>query len=172
MSDNLRIWDAVPGCPDYGYDLDWNVYRVTPALGTFSGRKCKSYTTKEGRIAWNLRGPDGRPKTVFRSAIVCTHFHGPRPNGMFALHGNGDPTDDSKDNLRWGTQKENMADRKSHGREPRLIGERHGMAKLTAKQVAYVRASKARHVDLAKELNVSASLIHHIRIGLIWKEAA
>lgn len=172
MSDNLTTLPAVPGCPDYCHDLEWNVYRRTFKVGTAVGRMCKPYITSEGRTAWNLRDENGRPKTIFRSAIVCTYAHGPRPDGKLALHNNGDPTDDRPDNLRWGTQKENMADRKAHGRQPRLVGETHPRAKLTIEQVRFVRRSDARHVDLARQFGVSASLIHHIRIGLIWKEAA
>ena len=163
---------VVPGYPNYCYDLGWNVYRRTPAPSTYVGRKCGQWFNGEGRAVWTLYGTDGRAHVVFRSAVVCTHFHGSRPEGMFALHNDGDPANDSEDNLRWGTHTENMADKKRHGTEPDYRGERHPGAKLTEVDVRYIRSSSARHCDLARELGVKPATVEHVRKRIIWKDVA
>ena len=41
--------------------------------------------------------------------LVCEAFHGPAPDGMtVVLHLNEDALDNRPENLRWGTQKENL----------------------------------------------------------------
>ena len=60
-------------------------------------------------------GPDrSRVKKLVHN-LVCEAFHGPRPDGMFALHKDDDPINASEDNLYWGTSKENGHDRVSNG---------------------------------------------------------
>lgn len=161
----------VPGFPDYCYDTGWNIYRRTPALGTYVGRPSRPFVNREGRVAWTLKR-NGRQGTLFRAALVCAHFHGPRPSGMYALHGNGDPSDDRRENLRWGTHKDNMQDRVRHGRHPMLSGSRHGRATLTEDAVRLIRSSAAKHTELAKLYGVHPTTIGHVRNRMIWKDVS
>lgn len=46
--------------------------------------------------------------------LVLTAFHGPRSEGMVARHLDGNPVNNSIDNLTWGTVKENQNDRHRH----------------------------------------------------------
>lgn len=48
--------------------------------------------------------------------LVMEAFVGPRPSGMEICHGNGDPSDNRLDNLRYDTRSANQFDRISHGR--------------------------------------------------------
>lgn len=52
----------------------------------------------------------GRLKRTFKIArLVCEAFHGPAPSGMsVTIHIDEDPTNNRPENLRWGTQKENL----------------------------------------------------------------
>lgn len=59
-------------------------------------------------------------------------------------------------NVRWATPKQNARNRST--------------TKLTAEQVRQILESSARHVDLAKQFNVSAKLIGNIKAGLRWKQ--
>lgn len=62
----------------------------------------------------NLRRPE---LSCFVSLhhLVLFAFIGPRPEGMEALHGDGDRLNARASNLRWGTRSENVADAISHG---------------------------------------------------------
>lgn len=83
--------------------------------------------TKSGKVS--------RPK-VHR--LVLEAFVGPKPAGLQACHANGIRTDNRPCNLRWDTYAGNLADRDRHGS---VKGERNGRAKLTAKDVADIRAA-------------------------------
>jgi hypothetical protein len=47
--------------------------------------------------------------------LVMAAFVGPRPAGLEVLHGNGDPTDNRRANLRYGTRSANALDAVAHG---------------------------------------------------------
>ena len=57
----------------------------------------------------------GKQSVMLVHRLVLLTFIGPAPDGMEALHGNGDPKDNSISNLRWGTHAENQADQVAHG---------------------------------------------------------
>lgn len=196
-ADLARVaWDAVQssrhpklvslaglGFPDYGYTADFNVVRTTAARGTRIGKLMKPFIDVFGYVNWRLCASDGRSRAVRRSAIVCTHYHGPRPKGMLALHGDGNPQNDSRDNLRWGTPAENMADMVRHGRAGRTRGmrhgsrtkpesvcrgEAHGMAKITEEQARAIHASRESGPALSRKYGVGVSRINQIKNGQGW----
>ncbi|WHP18827.1 NUMOD4 motif-containing HNH endonuclease [Cellulomonas sp. ES6] len=47
--------------------------------------------------------------------LVLESFVGPRPDGMEACHGDGDPGNNRLSNLRWDTHESNMDDQRRHG---------------------------------------------------------
>lgn len=59
---------------------------------------------------------DGIKKKRAVHLLVLESFTGPRPEGEQACHNDGNNTNNSADNLRWDTPKENVADIKRHGR--------------------------------------------------------
>lgn len=60
----------------------------------------------------------GKTTSVSLSVLVCTAFHGPRPDNIGGdtdvecMHLNGDSLDNRAENLRWGTHTENMNEKK------------------------------------------------------------
>lgn len=56
---------------------------------------------------------DGRKRKIHD--LVLQAFIGPRPLGAVTRHLDNDPTNNRVENLRWGTQRENMLDRVEHG---------------------------------------------------------
>lgn len=121
----------------------------------------------KGYLVITVRLPNGRRTTTTAHAIVCEAFHGPPPApGMDAAHGNGDPTDNRPENLRWATRKQNMADRIDHGTNGR---------KLTRADVDAIRATPRRHGDraeLAERYGVTPTMISHIRSRRVWRTPA
>lgn len=67
-----------------------------------------------GHLHVNLK-TQARKRTVAVHALVLEAFVGPRPDGLECLHGDGDPTNNRLDNLRWGTRSENNLDAVRHG---------------------------------------------------------
>ena len=79
--------------------------------------------------------------------------------------------------LRWGTQRENMADmgRLGRGKTPRLKGAEHPMAVLSGADIASIRAApKVRGSGraLARQYGVTEGTIWRIRSGRLWRVAA
>jgi hypothetical protein len=66
-----------------------------------------------------------------------------------------------------GTHMENMRDRNLRNRTAK--GTRHGRCKLTEEQVLQIRASDEKGVVLAKQFNVSTTIISRIKAGQSWK---
>lgn len=115
---------------------------------------------------------DGSQKTKRVHVLVCEAFHGVRPDGKMALHGDGDKLNNAKTNLRWGTHQENMDDRTTHGTGVRGVQSPH--AALTLSQVKMIRRRYKRFsrsngaVALARELGVSATCITNAAKGATY----
>lgn len=111
-----------------------------------------------------LRTPSGKKKMRRVARLILTAFEGPSPNGMQACHKNGIKTDNRIDNLRWGTCKSNIADKKTHGTQ--LTGLRHPWSKLTAAKVKEIRARYAAggltYRQIAEQYGVSESTVGNV----------
>lgn len=81
-------------------------------------------------VQWHTNG-----KRVSRLLhnLILEAFVGPRPGSILewdGCHGDGNPANCRLDNLRWGTRKENMDDRKRHGHtKPERLFEMRGGVK-------------------------------------------
>lgn len=111
--------------------------------------------------------------------LVLWAFVGRCPEGQETCHGNGNPTDNRLENLRWGTRKQNADDRARHGTSP--VGERNPAAKLTLEQVAEIRrlwcstkylsrkdSARWTQQRLSEMFDVSLPLISFIVNNKIW----
>lgn len=101
--------------------------------------------------------------------LVLIAFVGPPPPGEEACHGDGDPANNRKTNLRWGTRKSNHADKKLHGTS--MTGERHPGAKLTDATVRLMRqrvAEGAAPSTLGAEFGMSQMAAYRAATGKSW----
>ncbi len=110
---------------------------------------------------------NGRFRRV--SGLVAEAFIGPRPEGRQVCHNDGNKRNDSVENLRYGTPKENCADRRRHGTE--VLGIKKALAKLNPADVKLIRKSRniVSQRQLAKDYGVSANTIKQVQLGRIWK---
>jgi len=100
--------------------------------------------------------------------IMYTYIYGDIPsNRPLILHRCDNPKCCNPTHLYAGTIHNNVDDRIKRNRSK--IGEKHGMAKLTEKQVLEIRASKETQRVLAKRFNVSQINIGRIKNRKIWK---
>lgn len=132
-------------------------------------------------LAQNLSGPRAlvtlsKHNVVSTHAVhllVCRAFHGPKPiDKDVAAHWDGDGFNNREDNLRWATFVENEEDKRRHDRHG--AGERNPSVKLTAAQVAEIRARYVKRYGagaaLAREFGVSNTQLHDIVHAKGWSE--
>lgn len=127
----------------------------------------------DGYRRCNLYDGKGGTRNVAVHVLMCASWHGARPEGAQVRHLNGVRTDNSKDNLRWGTAKENYDDMTAHGTRAVLRGEDNHFTKLTEAQVVDIRTRKAASKwELAEEYGVSPSTVYQIRARRTWRHVA
>lgn len=91
---------------------------------------------------------NGKMRAKKVHSLVLETFVGPKPEGMQCRHLDGNRKNNELTNLRWGTQKENEADKTTHG--TLMVGEKHHMSKLTNQQTAEIRKIAAEGITKTK----------------------
>jgi len=136
--------------------VGWEMAYEVSSLGRvrrISGKDCRNRTW-QGRILKPRINKSGRPmvclsyktsKTALVHTLVCEAFHGPRPDGYETAHNDGDPSNNSAQNLRWATRSENEADKIKHGTIP--VGERNGRHTKPWRTARGERANKSALTD-------------------------
>ena len=135
---------------------------------TMRPRPVKGNRTKSGYMRVYLYLPNGR-RNVFLHVLVLEAFRGPRPKGYVSRHLDGNPENNSLDNLVWGTYEENTADMKRHGTV--ILGEKCLAAKLTGTQVLAIVDEKKTgkmNTEIAKNYPVTPQNIGDIVRGNTW----
>lgn len=113
--------------------------------------------------------------------LVCAAFNGlPRNDKLVAAHADNDKTNNGVFNLRWASQKDNIADKWIH--DTMLRGEKHPLATVSAEKVRQIRARwKSLRMDcgraprgsvlrLLDEFGIGRRCFEHIVYGTSWKE--
>jgi len=103
--------------------------------------------------------------------LVLEAWSGKRPRGKIACHGDGDPANNKRNNLRWDTYQANSADAKRHG--TLYNGERHHSARLTAKDVLAIRKRidvGEAHWHIGKDYGVSSNAVWKIAQNMSWTQ--
>lgn len=156
-------WKTVADAPEYEVSENGeirSVYTMRPLVGGISksGYRKLVLCTRGTRIHRRV------------CALVCIAFHGPRPPGHVTRHLDGVRTNDCAANLAWATQKENIADKVTHGTAQ--VGVKHPMAKLNDAIVREIRASPESASVLAARYGVTRTTIYSIRHRRIWTHIA
>lgn len=113
-----EIWKPVHSCPEIEASSLGRIRRksfskLMPRGGTrtYSGQPtygCKARTT--GIVGFRMIYRYRSLKRTFKvHKLVCEAFHGPKPFvGAIVLHKDDNPMNNRPENLKWGTQKENL----------------------------------------------------------------
>lgn len=157
---NEEIWKPVVGHEGW-YEVS-NLGRV---------RRCtilKPQVIRGGYLYVNLKKRCKSTKGIIHS-MVLKAFVGPRGDDKVCRHKDGVRTNNSLINLEWGTQKENISDKKKHGTH--FMGATHHNSVLTESEVISIRAlarSNFPHVALARRFRVTPAHIGHIVNRRAW----
>lgn len=121
------------------------------------------------RVAIRVKG---HTRSAPLHRILALTFIGPAPFAdAHVRHLDGDPLNNSLNNLAWGSAADNMQDMIRHGRT--LRGRLNHNAKLTAEQANEIASQKGRvsTAVLAKRFGVSRRLIRLVQSGQVWSHA-
>lgn len=141
----VRFWEKVKkskGC------WLWLGYKNPKGYGHISK---DGHVTGAHRVSWEL------------------HF-GPRPSGLLVLHKCDNPPCVRPSHLFLGTHLDNSRDKQKKGRGN--IGEKNGLAKLTAANVKRIRVLNERGYSqrkMAQEFNVTQATVSRAASGVHWK---
>lgn len=121
-----------------------------------------------------IRRPSGRSTTMRAHVLSLILSSGEDANGRLALHSCDNPPCCNPRHLRWGTQKDNVADMDARGRarRPILRGEQSPRAKLTQQLAGEIRcrygAGGVSQQALADEYGVSQFAVSQVILGRRW----
>jgi hypothetical protein len=179
---NEEEWRVIPKFQDYMVSSIGRVKRIRPDKNNHKVSELKISVTPRGYGCVCLCD-NGIHVTVRINRLVCTVFNGEPPTEKHhAAHNDGDVSNNSKDNLRWATGKENEADKRIHGTaaigdkhwskknpEKRAKGSRHGLSKLTEKDIPKIRSDKRFQRDIAADYGVTQRVIWSIKKRITWR---
>lgn len=113
----------------------------------------------------------GRHRNLSVHRAVFAAFHGEIPDGLLVRHTDGDSQNNALANLAVGTQADNIADRRRHGRG--MAGSANPAARLTTEDVTELRAWHATggvtYAEIASWYGVSAQTVGRAVRGQSWK---
>lgn len=156
-------YDNIPGFPGY---------YISKRGGLWSNRKNGQWKKLKPHLnkMWNryqctLRDSRGIRKLCKISRLVATvYLPNPSSTKLVIRHLDDNPLNNHVDNLRWGTQKQNMEDARKNGK---LRGSscKASRAKLSKKDLILIFKLKAKglyYKDIAKRLGVSVGTIGRV----------
>jgi len=108
-----------------------------------------------------------RNKLVYAHRLAWSVKNGPLPEGRVICHKCDNPGCVNPDHLFCGTVKDNSDDKIAKGRSNR--GSRHGMSKLSERDVVEIRHAQGSLRTIANKYGVKPMAIHCIKARKTWK---
>lgn len=142
-----------------------------PLTGGISRRSGKILSAakhwKSGRYHLSL-SLKGTAKNWDVHQLVARAFIGPPPDGKHVCHRDDNPERNFPSNLYYGTPKQNGRDKVRNNKS--CWGTRHHAARVTEEIAAGIWAKKGfeKMVDIARQYDVTVSLVSHIHHGWAW----
>lgn len=166
-------WRACPENDHYEVSSLGRVRRAVPARNTWAGRVLKPALRNGYPFVQFCKNNQVTSHSVHR--LVLNAFVGPCPEGMEAHHRNATKTDNCAENLEYRTPGDNNAESYRIGnRDAR--GEGNGQAKLTAKDVRFIRShspyERGLFTRLARRFGVSDTTVRDAAHGRTWGHLA
>lgn len=159
-------WEGVYSVSDLG-----RIRRDAGGRGAVAGRIITAKRNKKGYQYADLSRDDRKIRRLVHQ-LVAEAFLPARPSAEHhPNHIDADKTNNSVANLEWLTVPQNNAHARSLGLVPALSGEENGRAKLTAEQVAEIRALKGKvgQRRIAARFRVARTTVQWIHNGRNWR---
>ena len=124
---------------------------------------CEGEEDKYGHRRVTFSKPGFKKKRIMVHRLVLLAFAGDCPEGKEVCHNDGDPRNNSLDNLRYDTRSENQRDKFRMKNYPRQ--------KLTEENVAMIRGLLQDGIpvkEIAKRFNVGDRQIYYIKNNKQW----
>ena len=163
MTGDLRI---IPNLPQCKADSKGNIYRV---YHNKQLRKLVQHTDKDGYMIVRVQH-NGRRRSLKVHRLICSAFHGQCPVSMMSRHLDGERSNNSPDNLRWGTAQDNSDDKWQHG--TMCTKEKSGRARFTQTDVDLMRSRYANgeiQQTIADDFGTTQSRISEIVTRKTWQ---
>lgn len=174
----VEIWSAIPSFEGIYEASNLGSVRSLDRLVTYSNGVVRSYAGRVLKQSYQtyflvtLCDRD-RQSSYPVHGLVLSSFDGIRQDDRpHCRHLDGNAKNNALYNLRWGTAKENLDDRKAHGTSISLKGENHLFAKLNDNAVREIRNRSALGVqgkDIALEFGVSRATVSEILQRKAWR---
>lgn len=167
----------IPGYDGYMAGSDGSIWSCWKCFGTARGwertsqpqRQLRSQPVRSGHLKVTLYIA-GRRLHRYVHALVMFAFKGPRPYPKAEVrHLDGMASNNTPDNLVWGTHRENADDRIAHGRVPK--GCDNGKSKLTPPIVKAIvkRWLNGENVHtMVRDYKMSRPAIYGVLKGRVW----
>jgi hypothetical protein len=161
----------IPNYPNYCIEEDgtvWSFRHKEPKI-------LKQSTDHDGYNTIKLRNLEGKKILRVHRLVALTYIPNPNDYPIVCHKVESIPMNNHKDNLWWGTSKQNIQDMMKKGRRgiPRNLkqkGESHPASKLTNEDVYYIRSLNFEdRFMLAAKFNVTTTCIRLIQMGKSWK---
>lgn len=174
MSEKQEVWKPVPGTRGHVEASSLGRVRRVKRGREWAERDVNPphiYAQMTDRYGYKTvcLSLDGRWKPHGVHALVCAAFHGPKSADQQAAHGDGIRDNNTPDNLRWASPKEQAEDKRRHGRQ--MEGETCHLSRLTSAQVVEIRSLHPAMslAAIARKFGVTANNISSIIKRKTWK---
>ncbi len=166
----------IPGFPNYSVTMSgrvWSHRRIDIFGRKQGGQWLKpQVVNKWGHLKVVLCKNKAKHQRLVHRLVLETYV-GPCPPGMECRHLNGDPANNSLDNVCWGTHADNVQDMVRHGSRK---GEKHHCAKLKTQDIKVIRylrnVAKFTLAEIAWHFDVCGSNISLVCSRKNWSHVA
>ena len=156
MNINNTFYTPIPHFEGYFISRTGSVY------SSISNKILKTYKNRKNYLCIDLVQNGKRIKCRIHSLVALT-FIGERPLGMQVRHLDGNPLNNSPENLAYGTQSDNEQDSVRHGTHYRNCKISPTIARLIAKDTRPYK-------QIAKEFSISPGTVSDIKCGILWSK--
>lgn len=163
-----EIWKSIPDYSGYYEASDKGMIRSVPRKFVRKIKILKQAVTPDGRLSVSLL-KNGNSKTFLVHRLIGLTFISNPENKPQINHIDGNPKNNSLDNLEWSTRSENRLHAFRIGLQSHK-GDSHNNRKLNSGQVKEIRKlrGKMKQREIAELYNVTTSTIGNILTNRLW----